>query len=329
MRLGGSYGHRRAVGVGPSCHRHLGGGRVSYPWYGLTVTVARSSCVVRAYGWFAGCGWFHESSRALPITEGNSLTDGRSYCPQRHWATRVREMDLFVETGVDGHTDDAVQAWTFDIRTWGLCGQGVSVEEAIEDLTTSGWDAMRAFLDRHETPGPSPPEDVHVAERIHGDEQAFRRDLRAATDAELERTLQIHGWARADLIHFVHSTTEDELDWQDPERQLPDWATWQTLRDMTWHILDCESRYYLPRLGVEPLRRSADLATELDRSARQVRRTLPRLARDVCTRFGGEVWTTTKVLRRLAWHERSELDAMRYLRAKARRKNGGVSRSEQ
>jgi hypothetical protein len=38
------------------------------------------------------------------------------------------------------------------------------------------------------------------------------------------------------------------------------------------------------------------------------------MERDRVVEADGEVWTTTKLLRRLAWHERSELRVMRELR---------------
>lgn len=99
---------------------------------------------------------------------------------------------------------------------------------------------------------------------------------------------------------------------------------------MIWHIAITETRYYLARLGVESpepfrsLRRplpappTAELLGALERSAGHVRRTLPTLPRDLFREADGEQWTTTKVLRRLAWHERSELDVVRTLLTGAR-----------
>lgn len=40
---------------------------------------------------------------------------------------------------------------------------------------------------------------------------------------------------------------------------------------------------------------------------------------DLVRRVDGEVWTTVKVLRRLAWHERSELRTLRRLITLAQR----------
>lgn len=231
---------------------------------------------------------------------------------------------VYVETGVGGHTDDAVQVWTFEVDLWGLCGQGLTEQEAIDALRGPAWRSLRSFLHRHGEDCP-PVADSSVAERVHGDERAFDRDRVPAREDELERTLQILEWARAELVHLLEDATDAELDYDDPERHLPAWATWRTPRQMAWHIVDTESRYYLPALGIEPPPRADDLWEELERSTAHVRRVLPTLPPDLSAEHSDQVWTTTKVLRRLAWHERGELDVMRELLDRARA-DGGTSR---
>jgi hypothetical protein len=220
--------------------------------------------------------------------------------------------DIHVEVGVGAHIDDATVAWTFDIAHWGLCGQGTDEQSAVEHLAGPAHAAYRGFLERH---GESCPEPVRgeVVERVVGDEQAFQRDREPATDAELERTVQIHAWARADLLALLADATEAELDHDDPARIMPVWAPWRTIRQTARHIADTESRYYLAMLGVPPPERDDDLSADLDRSAAHVHRVLPTLPRDLVRTARGEVWTTRKALRRLACHERGEVDAMRAL----------------
>jgi hypothetical protein len=46
--------------------------------------------------------------------------------------------------------------------------------------------------------------------------------------------------------------------------------------------------------------------------------TVAALPPDLMVRDRGEEWTTVKLLRRLAWHERSELRVMRRLLSRAR-----------
>ncbi len=88
---------------------------------------------------------------------------------------------------------------------------------------------------------------------------------------------------------------------------------------MAWHIADTESRYYLPQLDLPALPKGVDLLDELHRSYEYVRETLTRLAPDRHrVTDTGEEWTTVKVLRRLAWHERSELITMCRLLERAR-----------
>jgi hypothetical protein len=87
---------------------------------------------------------------------------------------------------------------------------------------------------------------------------------------------------------------------------------------MAWHVADTESRYYLPRLGLPSRPRDADLPVELQRSAAHVHKAVSRVPPALLRRSDGEVWTTTKLLRRLAWHERGELVVMRRLAERAR-----------
>ncbi|GBE24479.1 hypothetical protein BMS3Bbin02_00751 [bacterium BMS3Bbin02] len=224
--------------------------------------------------------------------------------------------NVYVEGETGGHIDRSTQVWTFDLAHWGLCGQGTNEEHALRSLVTTAHDAYRKFCSRHGEACPSMGE-VVVVERIRGDEQAFAEDRLPATGGEIDRTLEILASARCDLVALLESATEQELDWIDPERRMPDWATWRTVRLMAWHVADTESRYYLASLGVEPPDNPSDLNQWLACSASHVRSALPTLPTDRVVEGGGEVWTTRKVLRRLAWHERGEVDAMRALLKKA------------
>jgi hypothetical protein len=80
-----------------------------------------------------------------------------------------------------------------------------------------------------------------------------------------------------------------------------------------WRPTPTESRYYLPSLGPPARPRLFDLLDELTASAEHVRRTLRTVPPDLYRTDHGQTWTTTKVLRRLAWHEPSELITMRAL----------------
>ncbi|MGP9539141.1 hypothetical protein ACT3SP_14095 [Brachybacterium sp. AOP43-C2-M15] len=181
--------------------------------------------------------------------------------------------------------------WAFDADLWGVCVQAPTVERA-----TASWRSMH---------GPST-----VVEALQGDEQAFGRDFLPATDAEVERTLAILAEQRPRATRLVDELSAEALDADDPGRVLPGWARWRTIRDMLWHICDTESRYYLPMTGLPARERDADLRTELAASQRHVRSVLHRMPRAQVHRERGEVWTATKLLRRLAWHERGELDAI-------------------
>lgn len=224
-----------------------------------------------------------------------------------------------LEFGVGAHVDDATLAWVYDHRWWGLCGQGIDEASALKDLTARAHPSYDRFLERHgEIARPLSLEDLEIVERIHGDELSFQRDHEPATDEELLRTMMLLAYAREELLALIEDCSEAELDWDDPDRHLPRWASWRTLRQMAFHIADTESRYYLAALDVEPPSRCEDVSAELRRSSGHVRDVLARLERDRAVASADGRWTTRKVLRRLAWHERSELDAIRTLRDRAR-----------
>lgn len=168
--------------------------------------------------------------------------------------------DVYVESGIGGHIDNATQAWMFDLDHWGTCGQGDDEAAALADL------ARRALV-----------ASMTVVERIAGDEQAFERDRVPETQAELACTQEILDASRAETIELITQADDAELDYDDPERILPDWATWRTPRQLAWHIADTESRYYLAALRVEPPPRASDLELELRYSAEHVRVTLTTL----------------------------------------------------
>jgi hypothetical protein len=224
---------------------------------------------------------------------------------------------ICIESGVGAHVDDATLAWAYDLRWWGLCGQGIDEASAVDDLLGRAFRDYAGFLSRHGE-GATPLDGVDVVERVHGDEQAFALDRAMASDEERDRTCTILRWSRSELEELLAGCDDAELDWDDPSRELPDWASWRTLRQMSWHIADVESRYYLASLGVAPPERAERLDDELRRSHRHVLESLAVVERDVVREPESEVWTYRKVLRRLAWHERSELDAMRALLVRAR-----------
>ena len=89
------------------------------------------------------------------------------------------------------------------------------------------------------------------------------------------------------------------------------------------HIADTESRYYLPVLGLPARPRADGLVTELEESGAHVRRVVSGMAPDLASASDDHgSWTSVKVLRRLAWHERGELDVLARLVGQAVEKLG-------
>lgn len=215
----------------------------------------------------------------------------------------VGGMRVYVETGAGLHRNGAAAAWSFDLAYWGLVGQGIDEPSALAALEVATGHPVESFT---------------VAERIHGNELAFDRDRRPATPEQVAMTGTLLAAAREETIRLVSSASEAELDWDDPARRLPEWASWRTLRELGWHIADTESRYYLTGLGMPARPRAADLLTELRESYAHVRAALGELPPDRVDHRNRQEWTTVKLLRRLAWHETGELVALRRLLARAR-----------
>lgn len=197
----------------------------------------------------------------------------------------------FVENDVSMAFDRGSGAWVFDLDHWGVCGQGVNEASALADL------AVRIGSD------------VTVAEQTRGDERAFLRDHEPASDGERAATLAILAAVRPRTTAFVRSHPE-LLGQDDSNRVLPGFARWRTLRQMAWHIADTESRYYLPMTGLPDRPRAGDLLDELRASHEHVIAVITSMASNIDVTTQGSEWTSTKLLRRLAWHERGELEAM-------------------
>ena len=200
-------------------------------------------------------------------------------------------IEAYVEVGVAMAADSGVAAWSFAPELWGRCGQ---------DRTGDG--AGRA--DR--------PADRGGRASRRGRAGVQRRP-RPATPAQRDATLAILARARAETVALITGTPDEVLDRDDPDRVLPAFASWRTLRQMAWHLADTESRYYLPSLGLPARPRLPDLVDELAASAEHVRRSVLAAPPALVRTEAGATWTTTKLLRRLAWHEASELATMRAL----------------
>lgn len=214
-------------------------------------------------------------------------------------------MRAYVDRRAGMAAEDWSAAWTFDLEHWGTCGQGPDEEAALADL------AARCDLGAH-APGAAVLEVVErVGRAASGDETVFRRDRLPASEAEREETLAILERARARTLELVRAAPPTVLAYRDPDRVLPPYAWWHTVGQIALHIADTESRYYLPQLGLPARERASDLVTELEESGAHVRRVVSRMEPDLAAtsdRHGS--WTSVKVLRRLAWHERAELDVL-------------------
>lgn len=228
---------------------------------------------------------------------------------------------IYVESDVDAHMSSGTQAWSYDLSLWGVVGQGSNEPEAIADLKRRSTyylaDRRPAFV---------------VCERIVGDEQAFAPDLQAATEQEVQQTIQILSRSRAKTLRHFQALSDEDLVHTDPDRILPDWANWYSIREMFEHILLTESAYYIERLHPTgndwsehtlSVLSSDELALALSQSLYRTLGFIAASRRDLVRCNDAEIWTYRKVLRRLAWHERSELGVIDTLVAQTRMSDGG------
>lgn len=195
----------------------------------------------------------------------------------------------FVENGVGLRYDAGSAVWSFDHDLWGSVVQGESESQALARF--------------RELYGP-----FTVAERIEGDEKSFAQD-------RLPATIQQRLWTRTILlaqhnraIRLLHTIPAQALDFDDPNQQIASYATWRTPRLVFWHIADTESRYYIPRCGLPDRDRLPDLEQELVASHAYAMNVIDSIDAEVDAVTGHEEWTSVKLLRRLAYHERVELD---------------------
>ncbi|MDR7385381.1 DinB family protein [Promicromonospora iranensis] len=214
-------------------------------------------------------------------------------------------MKAYVDQRAGMAADGWSAAWTFDLEHWGTCGQGPDDAAALADLGTRCGLGATAAGDGA----------LQVVERVDrpasGDETVFARDRVPASEAERAVTLEILERARARTLELVRGAPPSVLAYRDPDRTLPPYAWWHTVGQVALHIADIESRYYLPLLGLPARERAGDLVTELEQSGAHVRRVVSQMALDLAAtsdRRGS--WTSVKALRRLAWHERGELEVL-------------------
>lgn len=200
-------------------------------------------------------------------------------------------MDVYVDTGPGMTAVGEVAAWSFDLEHWGECGQGITEETAVANLARRTGNAQQRIVDR-----------ISLAMR----DEVFEADLRPATDAQVSVTADILRRERRRTMELVARASVDQLEAADEGVAQPVWMRWRTASAIAWHIADTESRHYLRLVGGGERAPVPDLLGELEESGHWIQAQLLSIRRDAVERQGTALWTTVKVLRRLAWHERVE-----------------------
>lgn len=204
---------------------------------------------------------------------------------------RLGVMDVAVDAGPAMTALGEVAAWSFDLEHWGECGQGVTEDAALANLArrTGGTE-------------------LRVVDRIQAHEsgQVFAADLRPATEDQILTTADILRRQRARTIELVARATIEQLEAVNADVVQPGWMRWRTASAIAWHIADTESRHYLHLIGAGERAAATELLRELEESGAWIIERLRSMPHAAAERHGSEVWTSVKVLRRLAWHERVE-----------------------
>lgn len=200
-------------------------------------------------------------------------------------------MDVFVDAGPAMSALGEVAVWSFDLDHWGECGQGVDEAAALANLARRTGNIQQRIVDRITTA------------RL---EQVFTADLLPATDEQIAATSEALRHERALTTALISRASAQQLDAVDDDVAQPSWMRWRTAAAVAWHIADTESRHYMRLLGAGERAAVPDLLVELEQSGAWIQDRLRTIPRSAVMQHRTETWTTVKVLRRLAWHERVE-----------------------
>jgi len=127
----------------------------------------------------------------------------------------------------------------------------------------------------------------------------FRHDWKPLTVQEIEQSMQILAWSRADLLDAVFGLSPEQLSKKYPGER---WSIEGILRHVggaEWWYLDCLG------LAFPKEKLPGDAFTRLERVRTFLEEILPTLAGSkLVAGKDGEFWSPRKMLRRAAWHER-------------------------
>jgi hypothetical protein len=126
----------------------------------------------------------------------------------------------------------------------------------------------------------------------------FHDDWRPVTEMDVQRCLQVVGWAHNDLKEMTASLSDEQLDRLHPGQRWP-------IRGILKHVATAEW-WYLSRLDLETCTHNDLPANELER----LQYTLDNLSAALPGTVGkanvrgvsGEFWSPRKIIRRACWH---------------------------
>lgn len=228
---------------------------------------------------------------------------------------------------IDGNAD--TREWlVWDLDLIGCAAFASTEKEALAKVPRAV-EGYTEFLRRHGggdgTLGLEPGELV-AGERLVGvDEGLFEADRGEASVEQIERTIELLGWSRDDLLATLETAPKAALKWDPSYRNYAPWAQWRTIEEILAHIAVCETRYYLRGIGRAPgpnpttvgdpeqgsrawyAELGRDWSALLARSREETVGFLREVARSSDRRRvheePGYSWSVHKVLRRLVWHE--------------------------
>ncbi|MFQ5844207.1 MAG: hypothetical protein ACE5JG_04385, partial [Planctomycetota bacterium] len=139
----------------------------------------------------------------------------------------------------EGAADDpGCNAWGLDVlgfATWAPTRADV-LERAPQKL-----EEHCVWLARHGLPVPELSPGTEVVEEVVGNEVLFAPDREPATATEIDRTIQMLGCTRLELLVTVEHLPPEMLSWDPPYRRFAAWADWRTVNAVLAHIANTET----------------------------------------------------------------------------------------
>lgn len=223
-----------------------------------------------------------------------------------------------IQIGIERNVEGRTLAWALDypgVFTYGADDAEALIRIPRQILTFESWLNFHTDQPWLQLEGL----DMHIDETfeafqvevdggIHEVHAFFRSDLIPLTEEDVRQALLIYNWQREELLAGVETLPVEIL------KHEFEGQRW-TIEDILAYIARVES-WYFSHLGIEfhQPAESGDPMKLLEVSAAETNRCLPDLTGfDQVFELRQEKWSARKLVRRLLWHQRDQIDRIRDL----------------